>query len=111
MSWFINLLPSCQHHLGQRLPAPRQLGRHPGRQIRIRSHLADELADHVGRGDVAGRRAAIAAPEDLAAAAAAVRAAIAPLWPQVVPEAARDVLTTPMLGFAAALDLVLASRD
>ena len=40
----------------------------------------------------AGRRAAVAAPADLAAAAAAVHAAIAPLWPQVVPEAARDVL-------------------
>ena len=40
----------------------------------------------------AGRRAAVAAPDDLAAAVAAVHAAIAPLWPQVVPEAARDVL-------------------
>ncbi len=41
-----------------------------------------------------GRRAAIAAPEDLAEAAAAVRAALTPLWPHVVPEAARDVLIT-----------------
>jgi hypothetical protein len=40
----------------------------------------------------AGRRAAIAAPEDLAEAAAAVQAALTPMWPQVVPEAARDVL-------------------
>lgn len=40
----------------------------------------------------AGKRAAVTAPGDLAAAAAAVRAAITPLWPQVVPEAARDVL-------------------
>jgi hypothetical protein len=40
----------------------------------------------------AGRRAAITASEDLAAAAAAVQTAITPLWPQVVPEAARDVL-------------------
>ena len=42
----------------------------------------------------AGRRAAIAAPDDLAEAAAAVQAALTPLWPRVVPEAARDVLTT-----------------
>jgi hypothetical protein len=42
----------------------------------------------------AGRRAAIAAPGDLAAAAAAVQIALAPMWPQVVPEAARDVLST-----------------
>lgn len=41
-----------------------------------------------------GRRAAIAAPEDLADAADAVQAALTPLWPQVVPEAARDVLIT-----------------
>jgi hypothetical protein len=41
-----------------------------------------------------GRRAAIAAPEGLAGAAAAVQAALTPLWPRVVPEAARDVLTT-----------------
>jgi hypothetical protein len=40
----------------------------------------------------AGRRAAITAPGDLAAAAAAVQTAITPLWPQVTPEAARDVL-------------------
>jgi hypothetical protein len=40
----------------------------------------------------AGRRAAITAPAGLAAAAAAVQTAITPLWPQVVPEAARDVL-------------------
>ncbi len=40
----------------------------------------------------AGRRAAITAPVGLAAAAAAVQTAITPLWPQVVPEAARDVL-------------------
>jgi hypothetical protein len=42
----------------------------------------------------AGRRAAIAAPGDLAEAAAAVQAALTPLWPRVVPEAARDVLIT-----------------
>ena len=42
----------------------------------------------------AGRRAAIAAPDDLAEAAAAVQAALTPLWPRVVPEVARDVLTT-----------------
>jgi hypothetical protein len=42
----------------------------------------------------AGRRAAIAASEDLAEAAAAVQAALTPLWPRVVPEAARDVLVT-----------------
>ena len=42
----------------------------------------------------AGRRAAIAAPDDLAEAAAAVQAALTLLWPHVVPEAARDVLTT-----------------
>ncbi len=42
----------------------------------------------------AGRRAAIAASEDLAEAAAAVQSALTPLWPRVVPEAARDVLTT-----------------
>jgi len=40
----------------------------------------------------AGRRAAITAPAGLAAAAAAVQKAVTPLWPQVVPEAARDVL-------------------
>jgi len=42
----------------------------------------------------AGRRAAIAASDDLAEAAAAVEAALTPMWPQVVPEAARDVLMT-----------------
>ena len=42
----------------------------------------------------AGRRAAIAASDDLAGAAAAVQAALTPMWPQVVPEAARDVLMT-----------------
>jgi len=42
----------------------------------------------------AGRRAAVAAPDDLAEAAAAVQAALTPLWSRVVPEAARDVLTT-----------------
>ena len=42
----------------------------------------------------AGRRAAIAASEDLAEATAAVQAALTPLWPHVVPEAARDVLVT-----------------
>jgi hypothetical protein len=41
-----------------------------------------------------GRRAAIAASDDLAEAAAAVQAALTPMWPQVVPEAARDVLMT-----------------
>jgi hypothetical protein len=41
----------------------------------------------------AGRRAAIAAPDDLGEAAAAVQAALTPLWPRVVPEAARDMLT------------------
>jgi hypothetical protein len=41
-----------------------------------------------------GRRAAIAASDDLAEAAAAVQAALTPMWPQVIPEAARDVLTT-----------------
>jgi hypothetical protein len=41
-----------------------------------------------------GRRAAIVASDDLAEAAAAVQAALTPMWPQVVPEAARDVLTT-----------------
>jgi hypothetical protein len=40
----------------------------------------------------AGKRAATAGPGGLAAAAAAVQAAITPLWPRVVPEAARDVL-------------------
>jgi hypothetical protein len=40
-----------------------------------------------------GRRAAIAASDDLAEAATAVQAALTPMWPQVVPEAARDVLT------------------
>ena len=42
----------------------------------------------------AGRRAAIAASDDLAEAAAAVQAALTPLWSRVVPEAARDVLIT-----------------
>ncbi len=41
-----------------------------------------------------GRRAAIAAPGDLAEAAAAVQAALTPMWPHVVPEAARDALVT-----------------
>jgi hypothetical protein len=41
-----------------------------------------------------GGRAAIAAPDDLAEAAAAVQAALTPMWPHVVPEAARDVLMT-----------------
>ena len=41
-----------------------------------------------------GRRSAIVASDDLAEAAAAVQAALTPMWPQVVPEAARDVLTT-----------------
>jgi hypothetical protein len=35
----------------------------------------------------AGRRAAIAAPEDLAEAAVAVQATLTPLWSRVVPEA------------------------
>jgi hypothetical protein len=57
---------------------------------------ADGLVAAVMFGELmaAGRRAAIAAPDDLAEAAAAVRSALAPLWPRVVPEAARDVLTT-----------------
>jgi len=42
----------------------------------------------------AGRRAALAASDDLAGAAAAVQAALTPMWPHVVPEAARDVLMT-----------------
>jgi hypothetical protein len=41
---------------------------------------------------VAGKRAAMTAPTGLAAAAAVVQAAITSLWPQVVPEAARDVM-------------------
>lgn len=43
---------------------------------------------------VTGKRAAEAAGDDLAAATAAVRAAITPMWPQIVPEVARDVLMT-----------------
>lgn len=43
---------------------------------------------------VTGKRAAEAAGDDLAAATAAVRAAITPMWPQLVPEVARDVLMT-----------------
>jgi hypothetical protein len=39
-----------------------------------------------------GARAALFGPQDLPGAAAAVRAAITPLWPRVAPEAARDVL-------------------
>lgn len=43
---------------------------------------------------IAGKRASAAAPDgDWPAAVAAVRAAITPLWPHVIPEAARDVLT------------------
>ncbi len=57
---------------------------------------ADTLVAAVMFGELmaAGRRAAIAAPDDLAEAAAAVQAALTPLWSRVVPEAARDVLTT-----------------
>jgi hypothetical protein len=42
---------------------------------------------------VAGKRAAIGAP-DLTAATAAVAAAIKPLWPHATPEAVRDVMMT-----------------
>jgi hypothetical protein len=41
-----------------------------------------------------GRRAAVYGPGDLAGAAAAVRAAVLPLWPRVSPEAVRDVLVS-----------------
>lgn len=42
---------------------------------------------------VAGKRAAMSAPPgDLAAAVTAVRKTIAPMWPRLVPEAARDVM-------------------
>ena len=48
-------LPSGRpHRLGQRLAAALELGCHPGRQVRVGPHLADELADHIRRGDVAG---------------------------------------------------------
>ena len=48
------LLSGRPHRLGERFPAARQLGRDPGRQIRVGPHLADQLADHVRRGDIAG---------------------------------------------------------
>lgn len=52
----LRLLPRCLHRLGKRLPAPLQLSHHPVPQIRGGPHLADELADHVRRGEVAGPR-------------------------------------------------------
>ena len=66
----------------------------PPRMDRDRRRTALVAALMFGELMAAGRRAAIAAPEDLAEAAAAVQAALTPLWPHVVPEAARDVLIT-----------------
>jgi hypothetical protein len=68
------------------LAAPAQMNRDlPPSAAAITLMFAEIMA--------AGRRAAIAASDDLAEAAAAVRAALTPIWPQVVPEAARDALT------------------
>ena len=50
------LLPGYAYGLSQRFPAPLKLGRDPSRQIRVSPHLADQLADHVRRGDVASLR-------------------------------------------------------
>jgi hypothetical protein len=69
------------------LAAPPQMNRDlPPSEAVITSIFAEIMA--------VGRRAAIVASDDLAEAAAAVQAALTPMWPQVVPEAARDVLTT-----------------
>jgi hypothetical protein len=69
------------------LAAPAQMNRdRPPSGAAITLMFAEIMA--------AGRRAAIAASDDLAGAAAAVQAALTPMWPQVVPEAARDVLMT-----------------
>jgi hypothetical protein len=60
---------------------------------------AEGIALATGEMMVAARRAA-PRPGDPAAAVAAVRAALAPLWPKVPPEAVRDVLATAAEGAA-----------
>jgi hypothetical protein len=55
-----------------------------------------------GKMMVAARRAAPPGPSDPAAAVTAIRAALAPLWPKVPPEAVRDVLATAAEGAAEA---------
>lgn len=69
------------------LPGPPQMNRNQPASEAVSTLIFAETM-------TVGRRAAIAASEDLAEAATAVQAALTPMWPQVVPEAARDVLMT-----------------